>query len=117
MSAQGPACQKQGMGIGFPYRGVETYTGDRPEWGMRHRPPHPGEHLRELMRVREMCLVELSFWTRLPYERCRDFWAGTVSLDPLMAARLAHLFSTPIQFWWDMQDAHDAWSINRALNA
>ena len=79
-------------------------------------PPHPGVILRnQVLPGLGVSVSQAARELRVTRQTLHRILAGTTSLTPDMAARLARLSGTPPQFWLDLQQRHDLWRVGIAL--
>ncbi len=85
---------------------------------VRSDPPHPGRILRDRVLPRlGLSISQAARERRIARQTLHRILAGTVSVTPDMATRLAHLSGASPQFWLALQQHHDLWFAERALAA
>jgi addiction module HigA family antidote len=68
---------------------------------------HPGEHLAEELRARNISASELSRRIKVPTNRVTGILNGQRAITADSALRLAHFFGTSAEFWLNLQSLHD----------
>lgn len=87
-----------------------------PNTGMRRRPTHPGEMLREDF-IPDYGLTASSLADKVGVSRqsINELLRERRALSPEMALRLARLFGNSPEFWLNAQRAVDLWKASREL--
>ncbi len=84
--------------------------------GMRRRPTHPGEMLREdFLPDYELTVSGLAQALGVSRQTINDLVREKRSLSPEMAVRLSRFFGNTPQFWLNAQNAVDLWDAKRSL--
>jgi addiction module HigA family antidote len=84
--------------------------------GMKRRPTHPGEMLREdFMADYGLTVSRLAEAVGVSRQSINELLGGRRSLSPEMALRLARLFGNSPEFWLNAQRAVDLWSAAQAI--
>jgi addiction module HigA family antidote len=80
-------------------------------------PPHPGWILRDrVLPGLGLSVSQAARELRIARQTLHRVLAGTASITPEMAARLARLSGTAPQFWLNLQQQHDLWHAEQALS-
>ena len=74
-----------------------------------HNPPHPGEVLREYMG--NMTVTYLANIVGVEYSLLASLLAGTGSVTPDLANRLAQALGTSVDIWIGMQQKYDSYDL------
>ncbi len=84
--------------------------------GMKRRPTHPGEILREdFLPDYELTVSELAKAIGVSRQSVNELLRERRSLSPEMAIRLARLFGNSPEFWLNAQRAVDLWEAAQTL--
>lgn len=84
--------------------------------GMKRRPTHPGEMLREdFLPDYELTVSELAKAIGVSRQSVNELLRERRSLSPEMAIRLARLFGNSPEFWLNAQRAVDLWEAAQTL--
>lgn len=84
--------------------------------GMRRRPTHPGEMLREdFMPDYELSVSGLAEKIGVSRQSINELLRARRALSPEMALRLARLFGNSPEFWLNAQRAVDLWDAAQQL--
>ncbi|MBM6596653.1 HigA family addiction module antitoxin [Microvirga pudoricolor] len=79
-------------------------------------PPHPGRLLRDqVLPGLSLSISQAARELRIARQTLHRVLAGTASVSPEMAARLARLSGTNPHVWLDLQQQHDLWYAEQAL--
>ena len=68
---------------------------------------HPGEHLAEELRARNLSASELARRIKVPTNRVTGILNGQRAITADSALRLAHFFGTSPEFWLNLQSLHE----------
>lgn len=80
-------------------------------------PPHPGRILRDnVLPGLGLSVSQAARELRIARQTLHRVLAGTVSVAPEMAARLARLSGTTATFWLTLQQHDDLWRVEKALS-
>jgi addiction module HigA family antidote len=86
--------------------------------GMRRRPTHPGEMLREdFLPDYGLTVAGLADALGVSRQTVNELLRERRALSPEMALRLARLFGNTPEFWLNAQRAVDLWDVAQAINA
>ena len=86
--------------------------------GMRRRPTHPGEMLREdYLPDYGLTVAGLADALGVSRQTVNELLRERRSLSPEMALRLSRLFGNSPEFWLNAQRAVDLWDAARAIKA
>jgi len=84
--------------------------------GMKRRPTHPGEMLREdFMPDYDLTVKELADAIGVSRQSVNELLRERRALSPEMALRLSRLFGNSPEFWLNAQRAVDLWEAGRAI--
>ena len=84
--------------------------------GMKRRPTHPGELLREdFLPDYKLSVAELAEAIGVSRQSVNELLRERRSLSPEMALRLSRLFGNTPEFWLNAQRAVDLWEAAEAL--
>jgi addiction module HigA family antidote len=84
--------------------------------GMKRRPTHPGEMLREdFLPDYELSVSGLAEAIGVSRQSINELLRERRSLSPEMALRLARLFGNSPEFWLNAQRAVDLWNAAQAI--
>jgi len=84
--------------------------------GMKRRPTHPGEMLREdFLPDYELSISALAEAIGVSRQSVNELLRERRSLSPEMAIRLSRLFGNTPEFWLNAQRAVDLWEAAEAL--
>jgi antitoxin HigA-1 len=84
--------------------------------GMKRRPTHPGEMLREdFMPDYELTVSGLANAIGVSRQSINELLRERRSLSPEMAIRLSKLFGNSPEFWLNAQRAVDLWDASAAI--
>ncbi len=87
-----------------------------PNSGMKRRPTHPGEMLREdFIPDYGLTVSSLAEAVGVSRQSINELLRERRALSPEMALRLARLFGNSPEFWLNAQRAVDLWDASRAL--
>ena len=87
-----------------------------PNSGMKRRPTHPGEMLREdFIPDYSLTVSSLAEAVGVSRQSINELLRERRALSPEMALRLARLFGNSPEFWLNAQRAVDLWDASRAL--
>ena len=87
-----------------------------PNSGMKRRPTHPGEMLREdFMPDYGLTVSSLAEAIGVSRQSINELLRERRAVSPEMALRLARLFGNSPEFWLNAQRAVDLWVASRAL--
>lgn len=85
--------------------------------GIRRRPTHPGEMLREdFLPDYELSVAGLAEAIGVSRQTINELLRERRSLSPEMALRLARLFGNSADFWLNAQRAVDLWEAARSID-
>ncbi|MEZ0170336.1 HigA family addiction module antitoxin [Microvirga sp. TS319] len=88
----------------------------RPRAALAVSPPHPGRILRDrILPGLGLSVSQAARELRVARQTLHRVLAGTASVSPEMATRLARLSGTTPHFWLDRQQQHDLWHAEQAL--
>lgn len=80
-------------------------------------PPHPGRILRErVLPGLGLSVSQAARELRVARQTLHRVLAGTITVTPEMAMRLARLSGTTPQFWLTLQQQHDIWHAQKVLS-
>ena len=86
--------------------------------GMRRRPTHPGEMLREdFLPDYGLTVTALAEALGVSRQTVNELLRERRALSPEMALRLSRLFSNSPEFWLNAQRAVDLWDAAQAIKA
>jgi len=86
--------------------------------GMKRRPTHPGEMLREdFLPDYDLTVKELAEAIGVSRQSVNELLRERRALSPEMALRLSRLFGNSPEFWLNAQRAVDLWEAGRAIRA
>jgi addiction module HigA family antidote len=86
--------------------------------GMRRRPTHPGEMLREdFLPDYQLSVAQLAKAINVSRQSVNELLRERRSLTPEMALRLARLFGNSPDFWLNAQRAVDLWIAQQAIRS
>jgi addiction module HigA family antidote len=86
--------------------------------GMRRRPTHPGEMLREdFLSDYGLSVSALAEALGVSRQTVNELLRERRALSPEMALRLSRLFGNTAEFWLNAQRAVDLWDAARAISA
>ena len=86
--------------------------------GIKRRPTHPGEMLREdFMPDYDLSVSALAEALGVSRQSINELLRERRALSPEMAIRLGRLFSNSAEFWLNAQRAVDLWEANQALKS
>jgi addiction module HigA family antidote len=84
--------------------------------GMKRRPTHPGEMLREdFLPDYGLTVAGLAEAVGVSRQTINELLRGRRAVTPEMALRLARLFGNSPDFWLNAQRAVDLWDATRAM--
>jgi addiction module HigA family antidote len=84
--------------------------------GMKRRPTHPGEMLREdFLPEFELTVAGLADAIGVSRQSVNELLRGRRAVSPEMALRFARLFGNSPEFWLNAQRAVDLWDAMRAI--
>lgn len=84
--------------------------------GIKRRPTHPGEMLREdFMQDYELSVSGLANSIGVSRQSINELLRERRAVSPEMAIRLGRLFGNSAEFWLNAQRAIDLWEANQAL--
>ncbi|WP_019593067.1 HigA family addiction module antitoxin [Thioalkalivibrio sp. ALM2T] len=84
--------------------------------GLKRRPTHPGEMLREdFMPDYTLSTAELARALGVSRQSINELLRERRALSPEMALRLARLFGTTPEYWLNAQRAVDLWDAAQAI--
>jgi addiction module HigA family antidote len=79
-------------------------------------PPHPGHVLRErILPSLELSVSDTARMLRISRQTLHTILAGTASVTPEMALRLARLSDTQPEFWLSLQQRYDLWRAEETM--
>lgn len=82
----------------------------------RTAPPHPGNILRGcVLPGLGLSVIHAARLLGISRQTLHTILAGTASVTPEMAVRLARLSGTEPMFWLSLQQAHDLWHAEQAM--
>jgi len=85
--------------------------------GIRRRPTHPGEMLREdFLPDYELTVSELAAAVGVSRQSVNELLRERRALSPEMALRLSRLFGNSAEFWLNAQRALDLWEAEQAIH-
>lgn len=83
---------------------------------LRPIPTHPGHILRDrILPSLSLSVSEAARKLRISRQTLHTILAGTASVTPEMALRLARLSDTQPEFWLSLQQQHDLWRVKEGL--
>ena len=86
--------------------------------GIKRRPSHPGEMLREdFMPDYELNVSALAKALGVSRQSINELVLERRAVSPQMAIRLGRLFGNSAEFWLNAQRAVDLWEANQALKS
>lgn len=86
--------------------------------GMKRKPTHPGEMLREdFMPDYELSVSGLADALGVSRQSINELLRERRAVSPEMAIRLGRLFGNSAEFWLNAQRALDLWNANQALKS
>ena len=86
--------------------------------GMKRKPTHPGEMLREdFMEDYELSVSGLAEALGVSRQSINELLRERRAVSPEMAIRLGRLFGNSAEFWLNAQRALDLWEANQALKS
>ncbi len=86
--------------------------------GMKRKPTHPGEMLREdFMADYELSVSGLAEALGVSRQSINELLRERRAVSPEMAIRLGRLFGNSAEFWLNAQRALDLWEANQALKS
>jgi addiction module HigA family antidote len=86
--------------------------------GIRRRPTHPGEMLREdFLPDYELTVSGLAEAIGVSRQSVNELLRERRAVSPEMALRLSRLFSNSPDFWLNAQRAVDLWEASKAIRA
>ncbi len=86
--------------------------------GIKRRPSHPGEMLREdFMPDYELSVSALAKALGVSRQSINELIRERRAISPQMAIRLSRLFGNSAEFWLNAQRAVDLWEANQALKS
>ncbi|WP_028573578.1 HigA family addiction module antitoxin [Desulfonatronovibrio hydrogenovorans] len=86
--------------------------------GIKRRPSHPGEMLREdFMPDYELSVSALAKAMGVSRQSINELIRERRAVSPQMAIRLGRLFGNSAEFWLNAQLAVDLWEANQALKS
>jgi addiction module HigA family antidote len=75
-----------------------------------HRPPHPGEVIRELGLVPlKLSVTDAARALGVTRKALSELLNGRAGVSPAMALRLAKAFDTSPEMWLNLQQQYDLW--------
>lgn len=84
--------------------------------GIKRRPTHPGEMLREdFLPDYELTVSGLAEAIGVSRQSVNELLRERRAVSPEMALRLSRLFGNSAEFWLNAQRAIDLWEANRAI--
>ena len=84
--------------------------------GVKRRPTHPGEMLREdFLPDYELTVSGLAEAIGVSRQSVNELLRERRAVSPEMALRLSRLFGNSAEFWLNAQRAIDLWEANRAI--
>ncbi|MBP6582908.1 MAG: HigA family addiction module antidote protein [Chromatiaceae bacterium] len=84
--------------------------------GMKRRPTHPGEILREdFIPDYKLSVAELARHLGVSRQSVNELLKERRALSPAMALRLSRLFGNSPEFWLNAQRAVDLWDTARSI--
>ena len=84
--------------------------------GMKRRPTHPGEMLREdFLQDYGLTVSGLADAAGVSRQAINELLRGRRAVSPKMALRLARLFGNSPEFWLNAQRAVDLWDAAQAI--
>lgn len=87
-----------------------------PNTGMKRRPTHPGEILREdFLSDYGLSVSDLAKAAGVSRQSINELLRERRALSPEMALRLARLFGNSPEFWLNAQRAVDLWEASEAI--
>lgn len=87
-----------------------------PNTGMKRRPTHPGEMLREdFLPDYGLSVSDLAKAAGVSRQSINELLRERRALSPEMALRLARLFGNSPEFWLNAQRAVDLWEASEAI--
>ena len=87
-----------------------------PNTGIKRRPTHPGEMLRDdFLPDYELTVSGLADAIGVSRQSVNELVRERRALSPQMALRLSRLFGNSPQFWMNAQRAVDLWEANKAV--
>lgn len=87
-----------------------------PNTGIRRRPTHPGEMLREdFLPDYELSVSALAEAIGVSRQSVNELLRERRAVSPEMALRLSRLFGNSPEFWLNAQRAVDLWEARKAL--
>jgi addiction module HigA family antidote len=85
--------------------------------GIKRRPTHPGEMLREdFLADYELTVSALAEAVGVSRQSINELLRERRAISPEMALRLAQLFSNSPEFWLNAQRAIDLWNAEQAID-
>jgi len=85
--------------------------------GIRRKPTHPGEMLREdFLPEYELTVSELATAVGVSRQSINELLRERRALSPEMALRLGRLFGNSAEFWLNAQRALDLWKAEQAIH-
>lgn len=82
-----------------------------------HKPPHPGEILKELyIKPLHLTITEVAAGICVTRKTLSELINGKYGISPDMATRLAKAFSTTPESWMNLQQQYDLWEANKKNN-
>lgn len=86
--------------------------------GIKRRPSHPGEMLREdFMSDYELSVSALAKALGVSRQSINELIRERRAISPQMAIRLGRLFGNSAEFWLNAQRAVDLWEANQKLKS
>jgi antitoxin HigA-1 len=86
--------------------------------GIKRKPTHPGEMLREdFLSDYELTVSSLAAALGVSRQSINELLRERRSVSPEMSIRLSRLFGNSAEFWLNAQGAVDLWEANEALKA
>ena len=86
--------------------------------GMKRKPTHPGEMLREdFMPDYSLSVAALAEALGVSRQSINELLRERRALSPEMAVRLGKLFGNSAEFWLNAQRAVDLWKANQSLKS
>jgi|SRR5690606_29406803 len=86
--------------------------------GIKRKPTHPGEMLREdFMSDYELSVAALAEALGVSRQSINELLRERRAVSPEMAIRLGRLFGNSAEFWLNAQRAVDLWEANQALKS
>jgi len=84
--------------------------------GIKRRPTHPGEMLREdFLPEFQLTASSLAESVDVSRQSINELLRGRRAVSPQMALRFARLFGNSPEFWLNAQRAVDLWDASRAI--